>query len=649
MRLLRLPISVPAPAVLAAALVSGGAPVAAWALPPGRAWSATEVVLTAPYTRFGYPQLRTDAEGLPRLLVLASAPGVQDVADLVWADSAWALTWVIPSAGQPKRLTRLADGRELVPWRGGYPATSRMLAVSQVLDGQILRTDTVGVLSQQYAIEFAFAATPLRRWFVADDDPVLRIYRADSTENWREVATASPGYQGIALTAINDTTALVAWADLWNGLRWGTLRDSVLEVGTGTFDPGLPNRPQFAPREGGGYWLGWASSREHAAYSSYVDGVWSAPESLFAAYDDGAQHFTYSAALDQDGVGFPAMAWDYYTSARGYNSVLVMVPHGDDLPLAEEPPSSRGYWPSITTDRNGDTWVAWYDQNPLPMHSVHTYTAATASTPAVSLSGTDRTLHWTLSELAPETWWAVLAARNGGPYEELARVRAEDALEMSWTDTSPPAAEIRYRIRRECVDTRYQWLSDEVIWDGTTATELALLSADATPERVTLIWQGPGAGALSAQVERRSEDGAWQPVGAAESIGADRLRYEDRAVTPGERYGYRLAWIEDGEAHATAESWIDVPLTPELALEGFTPNPSLREAVVAFTLPSAGRGRLEVMDVAGRRVFRRELGGLGAGRHTLALDASRTLRAGVYLIRLTHGGRVLHARGVVTR
>ena len=55
------------------------------------------------------------------------------------------------------------------------------------------------------------------------------------------------------------------------------------------------------------------------------------------------------------------------------------------------------------------------------------------------------------------------------------------------------------------------------------------------------------------------------------------------------------------------------------------------------------------MDVAGRRVFRRDLNDFGAGRHTLAIDVARALRAGVYLIRLTHGGRVLHARGVVTR
>ncbi len=75
----------------------------------------------------------------------------------------------------------------------------------------------------------------------------------------------------------------------------------------------------------------------------------------------------------------------------------------------------------------------------------------------------------------------------------------------------------------------------------------------------------------------------------------------------------------------------------------------MRAAVVAFTLPSAGRGRLEVLDVAGRRVYRRDLSDLGAGRHTVAIEPAQPLRAGVYLIRLTHEGRMLHVRGVVTR
>jgi hypothetical protein len=302
----------------------------------------------------------------------------------------------------------------------------------------------------------------------------------------------------------------------------------------------------------------------------------------------------------------------------------------------------------IVRDVNGDAWVAWSSFSD-GMFFAHTYTIATTSTPTVTTSGSDRTLHWTLSELAPETWWAVLAARDGGPCEEVARVRAADVLEMSWTDTSAPANEIRYKIRRESVDTRYQWLSDEVVWDGTTPVALSLLNADATAERVMLTWQGTGAGALEATVERRTETTDWQAIGAALAAGPDRLRFEDSTVVPGTRHGYRLAYVEGGETRLTTPAWVEVPERFALALEGFQPNPARSGANIAFTLPSSGRLQLEVVDVTGRRVFRKRLDDLGAGRHTVRLDAGRALAPGVYLIRLTHGGRTITARGVIVQ
>lgn len=76
--------------------------------------------------------------------------------------------------------------------------------------------------------------------------------------------------------------------------------------------------------------------------------------------------------------------------------------------------------------------------------------------------------------------------------------------------------------------------------NGPTPVLLSLVSADATPERVALAWQGSGAGSLRATVSRRTGQSAWQQLGSATPDGTDRLRYEDRSVTPGERYAYHL-------------------------------------------------------------------------------------------------------------
>jgi hypothetical protein len=130
--------------------------------------------------------------------------------------------------------------------------------------------------------------------------------------------------------------------------------------------------------------------------------------------------------------------------------------------------------PYVARDRNGDAWVAWRTRPPGIVHWTHTYVSATTSTPVVSGVGRDRTVSWTLSEPAPESWWAVLRARGSGAFEPVARVRAGPGLEVSWTDVSPPAGVLRYRIRRESVDARYRWESEEAWWPPQSTRPLVL-------------------------------------------------------------------------------------------------------------------------------------------------------------------------------
>jgi hypothetical protein len=76
----------------------------------------------------------------------------------------------------------------------------------------------------------------------------------------------------------------------------------------------------------------------------------------------------------------------------------------------------------------------------------------------------------------------------------------------------------------------------------------------------------------------------------------------------------------------------------ELTLGPAQPNPgSGNRLIIPFTLPAATHARLELMDVSGRQVAMREVGSLGAGRHTVDLAEERRLPAGVYLVRLVQG------------
>src|SRR5262245_28934947 len=181
-----------------------------------------------------------------------------------------------------------------------------------------------------------------------------------------------------------------------------------------------------------------------------------------------------------------------------------------------------------------------------------------------------------------------------------------------------------------------------------TAVQLSLVSSVASQDRVVLVWDGPGAGGLNVAVERRTDESAWQPLRPPDRAGPDRLRYEDRSVVPGSRYAYRLA-VGGGATEYTREVWVDVPLGYQVALAGFRPNPASGAPVVAFALADRAPATLEVLDVTGRRLVSREVGGLGAGAHTLRLEDA-ALRPGMYWIRLIQSDAVrASVRGLVTR
>ena len=103
------------------------------------------------------------------------------------------------------------------------------------------------------------------------------------------------------------------------------------------------------------------------------------------------------------------------------------------------------------------------------------------------------------------------------------------------------------------------------------------------------------------------------------------------------------------DAQTLSTTAVETSAFGRLALAGARPNPA-RDGVlrVVFTLTSRERATLELIDVAGRRVARRDVGELGPGPHELAFDKPR-LKAGLYFLRLIQGAEVLNARAVMMR
>ena len=450
-------------------------------LPPGRAWMPTDRLAKPGYLYLAGPRLETDTLGTPAAFVAAVfGPEGDAIVGYGWRGDRWTETWQIdrePGYLWPVLAPR---GQQYLVWVDYAPVPERpgpyaRLLMAEVLSDGVGTIDTLAIVHDK-TVQYAAAVSPQRRWVLADE-PLrgLRLFYSDSPHVWGELPVSGSGAGGLAATALEDSTVLLAAA---NGpITWGIVRGSTWAGGVQPIPENSAYTPRFRPRPSGGQWLGWAPIDETAAMITFRDGAWSAPETLRCFYRSGGQHFSNCVDLSRDPGEYPAVAWSAEHS--GSITVCACMPSDTGFTLADELEGSlTDGCPTVARDTNGDVWVAWwrYFQG---LSWTHTYTSALATAPRVTGAGRERTISWALSEPAPGSWWTVQRCGNHGPrplgwrprvwdadgeFLDVARVRAGEGLEMAWIDDSPPAGVLRYRIRRDCVDQRYEWLSEEASW-----------------------------------------------------------------------------------------------------------------------------------------------------------------------------------------
>lgn len=216
-------------------------------------------------------------------------------------------------------------------------------------------------------------------------------------------------------------------------------------------------------------------------------------------------------------------------------------------------------------------------------------------------------------------------------------------------DTAAHGAVVHFCLTVSCGGGCSQTCCFDVTVDNiATATVASLATSTAEPGRVSLVWQ---VGEAEAARVYRSDDGAaWSHLADAEILGDGTVRYVDTSVAPGARYAYRLGLVAGGVETAAGQGWVEVPAFTEFAVHGAFPNPAKAGFAVTFSLPSGAPATLEVIDLAGRRVFSREVGALGAGRHTVSLlGATGRLPIGVYGVRVSQAGKVATAKVSIVR
>ena len=203
------------------------------------------------------------------------------------------------------------------------------------------------------------------------------------------------------------------------------------------------------------------------------------------------------------------------------------------------------------------------------------------------------------------------------------------------------AIQPRARLLRVATHGRGLW---EYPLNNATAALASLLEARVDGGRVHLRWQLSGDQTTVVTLQRRSVPGEWRDLGTLPLDGVGTVAYEDADVLPGARYEYalRVGSLVLGRVS------VDVGAQARLAIGAVSPNPSTRGFVVSYTLASDAPASLDLVDVSGRRVFARELAGMGEGQHDLDLRSER-FAPGLYWARLQQGGHLVTKRVSVVR
>lgn len=318
-----LPLAACAGGLAVVLALGAGAPQVADALPAGKAWSAVIDTLKLPGHTYGIVPRRLEPDTLGRPVAFVEAQGGigQKMHVLRWEDSTWRSVAHLDYGTKGVRPVPSPAGTHHLVWAGLedlQPGGRSFLVMNEFSGDSLSRPDTVTMIRNS-SYTYGAAASRIRRWAAAGDYGDLRVLYADAPGAWIEVPVPDGrGDEGVAVAVLDDTTALMAWRDLFLGPGAGIVRGSIWTL---IDDPPmgalLDYVPRLRPRPSGGHWLSWASDDNHVGIAFYRDGVWSAPESVFCAYLRPEAHYSQSAAaMSRDDGEYPAVSWMAVSSRK---------------------------------------------------------------------------------------------------------------------------------------------------------------------------------------------------------------------------------------------------------------------------------------------------------------------------------------------
>ncbi len=445
--------------------------------------------------------------------------------------------------------------------------------------------------------------------------------------------------------------------------------------------------PAIEPDGAGGAFLAWDDARggPQDIYVQHVDSTGAMTWTPDGRLVCGAPDVQAIPALAADGVGGVFVTWND-NRGNGVTGYDIYATHvlGDGTPdpawtadgdsICAAPGSQ--FYPEIVSDGAGGAILTWYDGRGAD-DDIYAQRVATDGTVAWTVGGvplctasgeqTDPVLVGDGSHGAIVTWrddrvtgrdvyaqrvdatgapkWAAngvpVCAASGTQDDPVIVGDGAGGAIVAWQDArSTPT--LVYAARLSSGGTR-PW-----IVDGVVAIELSLASVETAPHEVRLAWYATTRDFV-ATVYRSTDGMSWSAIATAFPDGAGWLRVDDASVAPGTRYGYRLGIVSGGAGSFLGEAWVTTPGDARFALEGPRPNPALGPLVIACSLAGGVPATLELLDVGGRRIATRELAAGAAGERVVDLGRDVRPAPGLYMIRLTQGGRTLTRKAVISR
>lgn len=369
----------------------------------------------------------------------------------------------------------------------------------------------------------------------------------------------------------------------------------------------------IAPDGRGGAFVSWTDEREPRLFAQYVtpDG-----EPLWATngipLGSGGSRVLDRPIAVEDGARGAIIAW--FGAVDGDTGVFaVRVTRGGGLPwraprLVQRAPGGLD-WLQMVPAREGDAILAWRDARVPGQETIHA----------------QRVSHGGRLEWGPRGL-PVCDAEGHKDYVALASDDLGGAY-LAWGDTRPAGEVFATHLG-----------ADGRIWPGWDVNGTPVCPPVAGVRAVKLVGDGEGNAIVVFTDERVPTPGTFRSrmtLAARLLAGGPATPIVGRAaVVPGPR----------GPRHV-----VDAAPAPSLALRGASPNPGPPGGLVRFTLPDEALATLELFDVSGRRLWLREVGGLGAGEHAVRLAHEARLPPGVYLLRLARRGESLWSRVAIVR